>query len=146
MLLDEIDSRFAAGQPAILKSEAEAFLMEARYTRVDARTIIDDRRIFAVQVMGKGNPVELHSSMKVEAAAEMRESSDPSKDSDFIEGDFRRPHLERTAEIDPSRTRINTSDFEPAISAVEISHTDEMPPPAEPGTASGEGLFFDLEA
>jgi len=60
MLLDEIDTRSATGQPAILKTVAEEFLMKAGYTRKDARFIIASDHFVAVSVPGKGHPMELH--------------------------------------------------------------------------------------
>ena len=145
ILSDEINSRLATGQPAILKTEAETLLMTSGYTKKDARTIIADPCFEAVQKKGKGLPVELHI-MKVVGAAEMHECAEPRRNADPKQAHFRRPHVERTAEIDPAQTLMNTGDVESDISAAETALTDEIPPPAEPGTASSEVLFFDLEA
>ena len=57
--------------------------------------------------------------MKEVAAAEMQECSEPNKNEDAVHAHFRRPHLQHAAEMDTSRTLINRSDFEPAISAAE---------------------------
>ena len=75
----------------------------------------------------------------------MQESLNPSKDTDSALPHFRRPHLERTAEIDPSQTRMNTGYLQPTISAADTPLTHGMPLGAEPEGASGLGLFFDLE-
>ncbi len=137
VLLAEIDSRIASGRPAILKTEAEELLMKARYSRADARRIISDERIVAIPMPGRGNPVELHNRMKVEVSAEMQEDSDPNRDNGFAQGDFCRAHLEHTAEIDPSQTRVNQSYSQPAISAADVSDTGK--------TVSGEWPCSDLE-
>jgi hypothetical protein len=119
LLIAEIGRRANTGQPAILKKDAEDFLVAAKYTRKDARAIMASDPIVAVARGGKGNPLELHVSMKEVAAAEMQECSEPNKNEDAVHADFRRPHLQHAAEMDTSRTLINRSDFEPAISAAE---------------------------
>lgn len=141
MLLNEIDSRFAPGQPAILKTAAEDFLMAAKYTRQDARTIVASDSFEAVSGMGKGHPVELHRREKDGTAAEMPVLLDLNKNADFAEVDFRRPHLEHTAEIGPSQARMNTGDLQLHISAADSSITST----AEPGQVSGkaQGKLFE---
>jgi len=144
MLLHEIDSRVATGQPAILKTAAETFLMNAGYTRKDARSIMASDSFVTVPLPGKGRPVELHRHGK-DTTAEIRECSERNKNADSTQADSRHPHLEHTAEIDPSQTPINTGDLQPAISAADTSHTDGMPPGAKQEGASGQGPFFNLE-
>ena len=109
--------------------------MAAGYTRKAARTIIADGCFRATPGDGKGHPMELHNDMKVAVTAEMQECSEPNKNSDAAQADFRRPHLEHTAEMDTSHTRINRSDFQPAISAVD---------PILAGETNGGG-HFDVE-
>jgi len=143
-LLSEIERRAAAGLHPMLKTEAEMFLMAAEYTRKEARSIMASDSFEAVPGPGKGHPMELHRHGK-DATAEMQESLNPSKDTDSALPHFRRPHLERTAEIDPSQTRMNTGYLQPTISAADTPLTHGMPLGDEPEGASGQGLFFDLE-
>jgi hypothetical protein len=117
-LLDEIDSRAAAGK-TILKTEAEIFLMRARLTKKDARTIIADSSFEAVPHGGRGQGIELRRHVTVEPAAKMAASPNPNGHKGFTQPDFRRPHVEHTAEIDRAETCINTGDSEPAISAAD---------------------------
>ena len=57
LLIAEIGRRANTGQPAILKKDAEDFLVAAKYTRKDARAIMASDPIVAVARGGKGNPL-----------------------------------------------------------------------------------------
>jgi hypothetical protein len=143
-LASEIERRAATGLHPILKTEAEALLMAARFTRKEARATIADGCFVAISVPGKGHPMELHLHGK-DGMAEKREPSNPSKDGDFTKGNLRRPHVEHLAEINSIQTRMNKGDFQLAISAADTPLTVEIPPATEPEGASGQGLFFELE-
>jgi len=135
VLVHEIDSRLATGQPAILKTDAEVLLQNAGYTRKDARAIIANGCFRATPGDGKGHPMELHNDMKVAVTAEMQECSEPNKNADAAQADSRRPHLEHTAEISTSQTLMNTGDLHPPISAAN---------PILAGEKNG-GVLFDVE-
>ncbi|HTV81625.1 MAG TPA: AAA family ATPase [Acidobacteriaceae bacterium] len=147
-LIAEIERRAANGLPACNKTDAEDFLMGVNFIRKEARAIIADPCIAAVPVSGKGHPMELHVGIKAEAAAEMRGSSEPSNDAAFTQADFRRPHLEHAAEIDPSETSMNTGDLPSPISAADTSLKDGMPPAPVPGNGKKAtyGLLFNDQA
>jgi hypothetical protein len=145
MLSDEIDSRLANNQAAILKTTAEAFLMRLGYTRLEARSIIASDSFDAVPGTGKGHPVELHRHGK-DATAEVQECSDSTENADPPLADSRRRHLERTAEISSSKGRINKSDSQPAISAVGTPSPNGKPLAAKPKMLSGGGIVVDLGA
>lgn len=147
MLFAEINSRDTSGERAILKNEAEEFLMRMKLTRKIARQIIASDSFSTVPGVGKGHPAELHRSMKVVVAAEMHECQNNSNNAHFTQADSRRPHLERTAEINPSKTSINTGDFQQPISAANSILLRGSEKPVETGggkfTAEAkEGLWF----
>jgi hypothetical protein len=115
VFLREIESRSASGQPTILKTAAATFLMEKKFTRTEAKTIIASESFLAVPGTGKGRPIELHRRGQNEKSAEMDPHVNPAPDAGFVESDFCRPDMKHTAEIPPSEPRINTGDFASAI-------------------------------
>jgi AAA domain len=126
LLTQEIECRAAAGQSAPLKTEAEKFLTAAGFKREEARTITAGPVFKKVHVPGRGYRSELSFDGKSETAAEIPHSPDPSVYAPSEDTDFGRVLQQRTAEIDPSQTRMNKGDFEPGISAADGLYTPHL--------------------
>jgi hypothetical protein len=111
-LLEEIDRLSGNGQPPILKTAATAFLMAKNLTRKEALAVIASDSFSAVPGTGKGRPIELHRQVKGEAGRNRASAQTPAPDAGFVEADFSHPHVEQTAEMEPSETRKDKGDSE----------------------------------
>lgn len=119
-LFAEIDRRYSANLPAILKREAEDFLMASGSTKREARSIVEASCFTKTPGAGQGHPIELgrlHSGMKVEGLAERPKGKTPNKDADTRDPLFGPPHEHWVAEIYPSETPLASGDLQSPISA-----------------------------
>jgi hypothetical protein len=122
-LTAEILRRDLAGEPPMLKDrDAIAFLMRDPYNlkRADARDLVNmpEGRWILSRIEGqKGHPVGLLAPGKNENGGGNTPFTEPAKTQAKSEADFRRPHKQGAAEMDPSKTRINSDFLDTSISA-----------------------------
>ena len=125
VLMREIERRVEAGESPILKTAAERWLKEiGKFKREEAHRVTSDPAFEQVQVTGKGNPVQLHRSVKHNSPGQIPPSRNHSVHAGFDDPHLSRPHPEHTGQIPPSKDRVNGGDSQPAICSQEICLTE----------------------
>src|ERR1019366_3718316 len=100
----EILRREADGEPVLLVKQAEGFLVSCGTTRSVAREVIKSPAFESVQIAGKGHPKGVRMAGKDYSDGRNSTPTEGAPDEGFSNGDFGRPHPERTAEIPPNKT------------------------------------------
>jgi hypothetical protein len=113
----EIVRREQAGEDEILKMKAEAFLTAREFKRNVAREAIASPVFQIAGVDGKGHPKVVRLACKNRSLGGNEGVTEPAKTLVKNDADFRRPHEQGTAEINPSETSIKRSFPTPPISA-----------------------------
>jgi hypothetical protein len=137
-LAAEVARRVHAGEtPMLTERHAVPFLMALKLTRKLAREVVSNpegrwelRKLDGL----KGHPVALYPPRKNENDGGNTTTTEGASTADENAVDFRQPHEQQAAEIDPSQTRENSGPDGTPISAVE----EVFPPAEEPAEIEAE--------
>jgi hypothetical protein len=122
-LKEEILRREAAGEPGILKKQAEDFLVSRGNTRKVAREVIESPAFEIVKVAGKGHPKVVRVAGKNSSDGGNGTPTKTAPDEGSSNGDFGHPHPEHAAEMPPKNTRYPCGSQSSPISAEPILFT-----------------------
>ena len=139
-LVAEISRRNQAGEPGLLKKQAEEFLMHltgAKITQKEARGVTGSETFILVDGEGKGHPKVVQLAGKKNESNRNRVPTEAAQTPPSNGADFRCPPSMHPTEIDPCQARINGGSEKGPISVNDSPFT----PPTEATNEADEEVI-----